>query len=295
MAADLHWLVTGAGGMLGRDMVAVLQSVGASHTAATRADLDITNPDQVSDAVPCGGVVVNCAAWTDVDAAETDEATATAVNTTAVANLAQVCAGHGATLLHISTDAVFGITTGPHAEDAFTGPVNAYGRTKAAGEQAVLATMPERGYVVRTAWLYGRHGNNFPHIILNRVRQGHTVDVVDDQYGQPTWSWAVAVRLLHLGLRATARIAPPGIYHATATGQAAWYQIARRICTLDFQNPYLVVPVPAAEIQRGAQRPENTVLTHDRWALAGLPPMDRWEDMLSDAYRTNTFGTFDET
>ncbi|MBX6722755.1 MAG: sugar nucleotide-binding protein, partial [Dactylosporangium sp.] len=143
-----RWLVTGAGGMLGHDVVAAL--AGADVTALARVDLDLTDTGAVADAVSGHDVVVNTAAWTDVDGAERDEAAATAVNGTAVAGLVEACAKTGAVLLHVSTDYVFsGEATRPYAEDAPTSPINAYGRSKLVGERAVLAY--PKGYVVRTA------------------------------------------------------------------------------------------------------------------------------------------------
>src|SRR5688572_26306055 len=151
---DIRWLVTGAGGMLGTDLCAVLAGRGAAVTALRRADLDVTDPDAVKAAVAGHDVVVNTAAWTNVDGAEADEAGATAVNGTGTRNVAAACAATGARLLHLSTDYVFpGDATAPYPEDAAADPVNAYGRSKLAGELAVRDLLPRTGYVVRTAWL----------------------------------------------------------------------------------------------------------------------------------------------
>src|SRR5580692_9044426 len=155
-----RWLVTGAAGMLGRDLTALLTARGEEFTALTRADLDITDGTAAAAAVSAvkPDVVVNCAAWTAVDAAEEHEAQALAVNGHGAANLAAACARTGALLVHPSTDYVFdGHGTIPYAEDAPTAPAGAYGRTKLAGEQAVRAALPDASYVVRTAWLYGAH------------------------------------------------------------------------------------------------------------------------------------------
>src|SRR5262245_30689489 len=156
-------LVTGAGGMLGRDLATLLAAdPAAAVTAADRAALDITDPAAVRAAVAGHDVVVNAAAWTDVDGAESQEPEATALNGTAVAGLADACAAAGARLIQPSTDYVFrGDAARPYPEDAPTDPINAYGRSKLAGELAVRQALPETGYVVRTAWLYGEHGRNF--------------------------------------------------------------------------------------------------------------------------------------
>src|SRR3954452_24962057 len=214
--------------MLGRDLVSVLSAAGQTEvTALRRADLDITDPTAVKAAVAGPDVVVNAAAWTDVDGAEADEAAATAVNGTGARHVAAACAATGARLLHVSTDYVFpGDASAPYPEDAPTDPVNGYGRSKLAGEVAVRALLPDTGYIVRTAWLYGEHGPNFVATMLRLAATRETVDVVADQRGQPTWSGALAERLVDLGSCAAA---PPGVYHGTASGETTWYGLARAV------------------------------------------------------------------
>jgi dTDP-4-dehydrorhamnose reductase len=272
-----RWLVTGAGGMLGRDLVSVLAATGV--TAPDRAGLDIADPAAVADAVAGHDVVVNAAAWTDVDGAERNEAAATAVNGTAVAGLATACAKTGAVLLHVSTDYVFpGDATAPYPEDGATSPVNAYGRSKLAGERAVLAY--PKGYVVRTAWLYGAHGPNFVTTMLRLAGERETLDVVDDQRGQPTWSYALAERLAELGQAALAGHAPPGPYHGTASGETTWYGLARAVFERAGLDPARIRPTTSAVHSRPARRPAYSVLGHARWAQAGLPAMQPWREML---------------
>lgn len=274
-----RWLITGAGGMLGRDLVPVL--AGANVTALDRTGLDVTDPAAVADAVAGHDVVVNAAAWTDVDGAERDEAAATAVNGTAVAGLAEACARTGAVLLHVSTDYVFpGDATSPYAEHAPTSPINAYGRSKLVGERAVLRILPERGYVVRTAWLYGAHGRNFVTTMLRLAGERETLDVVDDQRGQPTWSYALAERLAALGRAALSGSAPPGPYHGTASGETTWYGLARAVFERAGLDPGRVRPTGSAVYTRPARRPAYSVLGHARWAEAGLPAMQPWRGML---------------
>jgi dTDP-4-dehydrorhamnose reductase len=273
-----RFLVTGAGGMLGRDVVAVLRGRGIAVTAATHADLDVSDPTAVRAAVPGHDVVVNAAGWTDVDGAETAEPAALAANGTAVAHLAVACRTAGARLVHVSTDYVFdGTATAPYPEDAPTNPVNAYGRTKLAGERAALTA---GGYVVRTAWLYGAHGRNFVTTMLRLAAQRDTVDVVDDQHGQPTWSYALAAGLADLGL---APEAAPGIYHATAAGATTWYGLARAVFEAAGLDPDRVRPTTTDRFPRPARRPAYSVLGHDRWSRAGLAPLAGWREMLTDA------------
>lgn len=280
-----RWLVTGAGGMLGRDLTEVLRALpDAAVTAADRAALDITDAAAADAAVAGHDVVVNAAGWTDVDGAEADEAAATAANGEGVRRLAAACAGHGALLLHVSTDYVFaGDGDRPYPEDAPTAPLNAYGRSKLAGERAVLELLPERGYAVRTAWLYGAHGRNFVGTMLALAGQRDTLDVVDDQLGQPTWSRSLAVRLAALGEAGLAGRAPAGVYHGTSSGQVTWYGLARAVFALSGLDPERVRPTTSDRFPRPARRPAYSVLGHDRWASAGLPPMPDWRTDLAAA------------
>ncbi|MDG4864905.1 sugar nucleotide-binding protein, partial [Streptomyces sp. T-3] len=169
------WLVTGAGGMLGRELCALLGQSGLSALPLTRADLDLTDAAAVARTVrrTAPAVVVNCAAWTDVDGAESAEEAALQVNGEAVRHLARACASSGARLLHVSTDYVFaGDADTAYAEDAAPAPRTAYGRGKLAGERAVLDELPTTGTVVRTAWLYGAHGRNFVTVMAQKAAAG---------------------------------------------------------------------------------------------------------------------------
>ncbi|GAA1854375.1 dTDP-4-dehydrorhamnose reductase [Asanoa iriomotensis] len=271
-------LVTGAGGMLGSDLVAVLSDLPAfTVTAARRTDLDLLDPAAVAAAVPGHDVVINAAAWTDVDGAETAEPAATALNGTAVASLASACALAGARLLHVSTDYVLSGGSSPYPESAVPAPVNAYGRSKLVGERAVLAAS---GYVVRTAWLYGEHGRNFAATMLRLAGSRPTVEVVDDQWGQPTWSRALARQLVAL---ASSPSAPAGVYHGTASGATTWYGFARSVFELNGLDPDRVRPTTSAAFVRPAVRPAYSVLGHDRWSLAGLPALPDWRTSLAAA------------
>jgi len=282
-------------------MVSVL--AGARDVDVTPLDLpylDITDSHAVGDAVAGHDVVVNTAGWTDVDGAETAEAAATAVNGAGVANLAEACRRSGARLLHISTDYVFpGNATAPVPEDAPTGPVNAYGRSKLVGERAVLELLPDRGYIVRTAWLYGEHGRNFVTTLLRLAADRETIDVVDDQRGQPTWSYALAQRLEALGRAAQGRAAqgraaldgaaldggaPAGIYHVTAAGSTTWCGLARAVFDEAGLDPGRIRPTTSERFPRPARRPAYSVLGHERWPAAGLTPMTDWRSMLSEAF-----------
>jgi dTDP-4-dehydrorhamnose reductase len=274
-----RWLVTGAGGMLGRDICLALRRHGEPVTALGHRELDITDAAAVAARLGEHGpdVVVNCAAWTAVDAAEQHEAQALRVNGTGAANLAAACARQGARLVQVSTDYVFGgDQPRGYAEEDSPAPLNAYGRTKLAGERAALG-LPGAGYVVRTAWLYGAHGPNFVRTMIGKARAGVPVRVVADQRGQPTWSLDVAEQIAAL-IRAGA---PTGVYHATSTGATTWHGLAREVFRLAGADPGLVEPVASAAYPRPAARPRCSVLRHDGWARAGLAPIGAWDSALA--------------
>jgi len=196
-----------------------------------------------------------------------------------VAALAAACAAAGARLVHVSTDYVFaGDATEPYTEDSPTAPVNAYGRGKLAGERAVLATLPESGYVVRTAWLYGATGKNFVRTMLHLAAERDFVEVVDDQVGQPTWSRDLAERLVALA----DGDAPAGVYHGTASGRTSWHGLAAAVFEEAGHDPARVRTTTSAAFVRPAARPAFSVLGHERWAAAGLAPMRPWRAMLHD-------------
>jgi dTDP-4-dehydrorhamnose reductase len=280
-----RWLVLGAGGMLGSDLASVLATdPSVELTAASRASVDLLDGAAIGKAVQHADIVVNAGAWTDVDRAEADPAGALAVNGDAIGVLAAACADHGARLVHVSTDYVFaGNATSPYPEDAPTAPINEYGRSKLAGELHVLRELPAAGYVVRTAWLYGEHGRNFVRTMLSLAQTRDTVEVVDDQRGQPTWSAALARRLVEVGKAGLAGTAPAGVYHGTASGETTWFGLARAAYELAGLDPDRVRPTTSQAFVRPAPRPSYSVLGHTRWDAAGLPPMADWRQMLAEA------------
>lgn len=281
-----RWLVTGAAGAVGTDVVGVLSMYDEDVLGCDRAALDVASPDSVQsvldDARP--DVVVNCAAYTAVDAAEDDEETAYAVNATAPALLAQACAANSAKLIHVSTDYVFpGDRVGgpPYDVDDETGPTNAYGRTKLAGEHAVRELHPDGGYVVRTAWLYGSFGANIVKTMARLEKERETVAFVADQHGSPTWS-----RDLAKGLWAMARENPPaGTYHCTGSGQTTWHGFAQAVFEELGADPARVQPIRTEDYPVPAPRPAYSVLSPRAWQEAGLPVMPAWRESLREAFR----------
>lgn len=281
----MRYLVAGAGGMLGRDLVTALS--GRDVLALDRAQLDITDADAVSDAVHGVDVVLNAAAYTRVDDAEEHEAEAFVINATGAGNLAAASEAAGATLVHFSTDYVFdGSATTPYPESTPTHPVTSYGRTKAAGEALVLDRGPERTFLLRTAYLYGEHGPNFVRTMLRLAGERETVNVVTDQIGQPTWTADVAQATIAL-LDAEA---PAGIYHATNSGSASWFEFAKAIFETAGLDPERVLPTDSRAYVQKAPRPAYSVLGHDRWAESRVPELRDWRDALRAAAERGIIG-----
>ncbi|WNV74791.1 dTDP-4-dehydrorhamnose reductase [Geodermatophilus sp. DSM 44513] len=284
------WLVTGARGQLGHDLLAVLADrPGDRVTAVGRAEVDLTDEAAVRGCVrewlrgAAGpAVLVNAAAYTAVDDAETDRDTAALVNAAAPGWLAEEMAGAGR-LVHVSTDYVFdGQATRPYPVDAPTAPRSVYGQTKAAGERAVAAAGGD-ATTVRTAWVYGRHGGNFVRTMLRLEAERPTVSVVTDQVGSPTWSLDLARGLVALGGRAEP--APP-VLHCTNTGAVSWWELARAVFALRGADPERVLPTTTDAFPRPAPRPAWSVLDTSAWTAAGLPAPRDWHSALSEALRS---------
>lgn len=281
-----RYLVTGAAGMLGHDLQHALAD--RDVTALTRAELDITNADAVRSALAGYDVVFNAAAYTNVDGAETHESDAVAINASGVKNLAAAAAAHHAKLVTISTDYVFdGAATTPYVEDTPRDPINAYGRSKAVGEELALSAHPDGAFIVRTAWLYGAGGPNFAATMLRLAATNATVSVVDDQLGQPTWTADLAGQLVAL----VDADAPAGIYHGTNSGQTSWYGFARAIFEEAGLDPERVLPTDSSSFVRPARRPSYSVLGHDAWAATGVRPMRPWRDALAAAAASGVLHT----
>jgi dTDP-4-dehydrorhamnose reductase len=291
---SISWLVTGANGQLGHDLQEVLSGrSGDSVTAVARAEMDLTDEDAVrstvrrwlsaADGAGQRAVLLNAAAYTAVDAAEDDEPTAQLVNGEAPGWMAEELAGHPGgqgRLVHVSTDYVFdGAATEPYGVDSPIAPRSAYGRTKAAGERSVAAAGGD-ATVVRTAWVYGRHGANFVRTMLRLEAERETVSVVDDQVGSPTWSADLAAGLVELGARPEAG---PPVLHYTNAGQVSWCGLARAVFEEAGADPARVLPTTTDAFPRPAPRPAFSVLDGGAWQAAGLTPARPWREALHEA------------
>lgn len=273
----MNVVVTGAGGMLARAVLSRLEVAGHHAVGLDREALDVTDGVAVEETVVGLGpdAVIQCAAYTEVDAAESEPDVALAVNGTGAALVARACARAGARFVYPSTDYVFnGLATAPYAPDDAPSPLGAYGRSKLAGESAAW----EAGdwLIVRTAWLYGAGGPNFVATILARAREGAPLRVVDDQRGAPTWTVDLARALVSL-----TESAPSGIYHATNAGETTWFGLAREALRLEGLD-VPVTPVCTDEFPRPAPRPRYSVLDCATTA-AVVGPLRDWRAALRDA------------
>lgn len=266
-------LLLGANGMLGHDLAQTFADT--DLTAFDQADLDITDAGavaaKVADLKP--DFIINAAAYTAVDDAETNRDVAFAVNADGIKNVAAAAQAAGAKLVHYSTDYVFpGDNPDGYTEDSKPGPpVNIYGESKLAGEQA-LADSGARYYLLRTAWLYGHHGKNFVDTMLKLATEREELSVVNDQHGSPTYTKDLA--------QATRTILdgdyPPGIYHTVNSGITTWFEFAKKIFELASKD-IKVSPVTSAEFPRPAKRPAYSILKNNRG-----PALRPWEEALAD-------------
>jgi dTDP-4-dehydrorhamnose reductase len=279
----MKWLITGASGQLGVALQEELTERGIDFVGVTSSEMDITKPlivNQIVDLIK-PSIIINTAAWTDVDGAESNESAAYSVNALGPQNLAIATRKVGALLVQISTDYVFsGDGSSPWSENASHNPQSVYGSTKSEGENFVLMTLPSNSYVVRTAWLYSSIGKNFAKTMTSlALNQKGEVRVVNDQIGQPTVAADLAKQIVELVLSD----APLGIYHATNSGQATWFEFAQEIFSFVGADISRIIPVSTSDFPRLAKRPPYSVLGHDAWAGTSVPPIRNWKIALAEA------------
>ena len=279
----MSWLITGGSGQLGIAVSQELGERGLNFHAWNSKELDITQGPIVRDFIAelSPTVIVNCAAWTDVDGAESNEMLAFRVNSDGAANVALAAKQCGAKLIHISTDYVYsGESEVPWRINDITNPQSVYGRTKADGEKRVLTLYPENSSILRTAWLYSPWGKNFVKTMTQLAINGDgEVRVVNDQVGQPTSAIHLAKQLVDLGLSSS----PAGTYHGTNSGQGTWFDFAQQIFNLVGADANRIIPVSSSEHPRPAKRPSYSIFSHDAWDKTSLKPMRDWKIALTEA------------
>ena len=284
----MTWLILGANGQLGKSLSLVIGKRGIPFVALGSKELDITSTLKCLDLIKSlsPSVIINAAAWTDVDGAEFNPDAAHAVNTIGPKNLVSAAKQVGAVFAHVSTDYVFsGVSGEPWEEYASREPVSVYGSTKAAGEDEVLSEYTERSYIFRTAWLYSPWGKNFAKTMTKlALHDEGEVRVVDDQVGQPTSSIDLANQIFETIDRGL----PFGIYHGTNAGKASWFDFAQKIFELSGASTSRIFPVNSSEFVRPAKRPAYSVLGHEAWLSAAssgyaIGEMRDWQSALANA------------
>lgn len=270
-------LITGSNGMLGHDLEKVLKD---KHELilTTSKTLDITDKDKTMEIIKENNpdIVINSAAYTDVDGCETNQDLAYAVNGHGVENLALACRQIDCPLVHVSTDYVFdGTARDPIPEDGEIGPISVYGKSKLMGEQAIQEIL-DKYFIVRTAWLYGINGKNFPKTMLELAENHPEITVVYDEVGTPTYTPDLAY-----GISQLIETDFYGIYHLTNSGSCSWCEFARYIFEIADRDVN-VVPVTASEFSRPAPRPSYSVLMNKKWIENGFEPLRDYKEAISE-------------
>ena len=277
----MNILVTGANGQLGREIQRLSAVSPNNYTFTDVAELNVTDAGAVRQAVAQtrAEVIVNCAAYTNVERAEEDEEAADRLNRGAAENLARAAEANGATLIHVSTDYVFdGTGHRPYTEDMATSPLGAYGRTKLAGEEAVKASGC-RYLILRTAWLYSEYGNNFLKTMLRLTSERETLRVVFDQVGTPTYAGDLALAIFSL-IEAGRYTGNEGVYHFTDEGVCSWYDFAVEIAAAAGHDTCRIIPCHTSEYPTKATRPAYSVLDKTRFKETFQMDIPHWREAL---------------
>lgn len=277
------WGITGASGQLAKSLIDLLELKGTSFIGWSRDELDISNKNAIEIVVKAKPkVLINCAAYTAVDKAESESDLAEAINHFGAANMATAAKELGIPFVHISTDYVFsGSSKSPWSVEDETGPLSVYGLTKLKGERAVMSIYANNSYVLRTAWLYSQYGDNFAKKVLKKgLTSNSEIRMVHDQLGQPTSTVDLAEQIcLLMQKRPT-----PGIFHATNSGQGSWFDFTKEIFKLAELSETLVIPISSREFPTAAKRPEYSVLDDSKWASVEMPKMPDWRSALKRAF-----------
>jgi dTDP-4-dehydrorhamnose reductase len=277
----MTWVVLGANGQLGQELIQLLNSLKVEVVGINQTQIDLAKPEQIYEKLAAlkPKVLVNCAAYTQVDKAEEEAELANVINGTSVGVIAQYAIDNFIPFVHISTDYVFdGQSEFPYTELDQPNPQSVYGKSKLLGEEEVLRINPT-AYILRTAWVYGAYGNNFPKIIANKLRNNETLKVVNDQIGSPTWTYDLANAIFEV----IQKRPKAGIYHTTNNEQCSWFDFAKQIArsiNIDENNIQLT---DSNSFKRPAPRPKFSVLNNEKWKNAGLTPLCSWDKAWGEA------------
>lgn len=279
----MRWLITGGDGQLARTLGDLLSGHHESLNLLNRVQLDITDPIRLDNIFSKlrPDIVVNTAAWTNVEAAEDLPELVNEVNAVGAGYVAEKCKKYDARLIHISTDYVFsGDGSTPWSENSSKFPLSVYGKSKSLGEDEALRMYPESTVILRTAWLYSKYGDNFvKKMILKAMDRGSSISVVKDQIGQPTCAIDLAQRIIQL---AEGEVVA-GTFHATNFGETSWYLFAVKIFELLGEDVSRIRPVQTSSLNQRAIRPKYSHLGQENWAKVGIPPMRNWESALQSS------------
>lgn len=265
--------VIGSRGMLGYDLCSLLSEQDVKFFPLDIEELDITDGERVTTVLStlAPQIIINCAAYTNVDGAEEEVDLALRVNHIGPKNLAEYAEKNDITLCHISTDYVFdGSKHEPYTEDDAPEPLGVYGMSKLAGEEEVRRI--EKHYIIRTSWLYGKNGRNFVSTIIKASQTNDQLKIVNDQFGAPTYTVDLAERIMEIVTHL-----PYGTYHATNSGITTWYEFAKEALTLLKINTALI-PITSDEYPSRVKRPKYSVLNNEKAIRCGLKPMPEWQD-----------------
>jgi dTDP-4-dehydrorhamnose reductase len=280
---EMKWAITGGSGQLSRSLLDLLDKEGVPYTVWSHKDLDVADDSSISVIKEISpDLLINCAAWTNVDAAEEFPEKATRVNQVGPRNMARAAKELKIPLVHISTDYVFsGQSRQPWSTDSKTEPISTYGLSKLLGEKEISKNLDANFYILRTAWLYGPYGRNFSKTILKKaLTSKDSINVVNDQIGQPTTTKSLAQQIFKV---AKSHV-PSGIYHATNTGQASWWDFARVIFELAGEDVERVRPSTSEDFPSKVKRPKYSVLDQSAWSKVGMETMPEWREALKEVF-----------
>ena len=280
---EMKWAITGGSGQLSRSLVDLLDKEGVPYITWSHKDLDVAADSSITVIKEtCPDLLINCAAWTNVDAAEEFPERAARVNQVGPRNMARAAKELKIPLIHISTDYVFSGQSGkPWSTDSKTEPMSSYGLSKLLGEKEITKSLDVNFYILRTAWLYGPYGKNFSKTILKKaITSKEPINVVNDQIGQPTTTKSLAQQIFEV---AKSRV-PSGVYHATNTGQASWWDFACEIFALAGEDVERVRPSTSEDFPSKVKRPKYSVLDQSAWSKVGMETMPEWREALKEVF-----------
>jgi dTDP-4-dehydrorhamnose reductase len=280
----MTWLVLGAKGQLGQELTRLLKVKNIEAIGTDRNEIDFAKPNEIAKNLTKlnPSHIVNCGAYTQVDKAEDEPELANLINAQAVGVIAKFASERKIPFVHISTDYVFdGTSTIAYLEADKVNPQSVYGSSKALGEKEALENNPE-SYILRTAWVYGEYGKNFPKVIAKKLKNNESLNVVNDQVGAPTWTLDLASAIIEI----LEKKPIPGIYHVTNSESCTWFEFAQTIAKTLNVDEKLVKPTDSKSFVRPAVRPKYSVLSNSKWENAGLTPLRSWKEAWDKAATT---------